>query len=100
MNDQSEDSSLGDGILEAIMSEGKEQAVDQTIKYLQLLYESRKPVALTRIGGPAGLHMSRIAFAIMIKFSDLLDNFQILVGAIEIQIELDDGIDQIFTVIK
>lgn len=82
------------------MSEGKDKAVDEAIKYLQLLYETRKPVALARIGGQAGLHMSRIAFAIMIKFSDLLDNFQMLVGAIEIQIELDDDIDQIFTTIK
>lgn len=75
MNDKTSVCTEEDKVLEAIMNEGKDQSVDETIKYLQLIYEKKKPIPLARIGGKVGLHMSRIAFAIMIKFSDLLDNF-------------------------
>jgi hypothetical protein len=100
LNDEACDYTTEDQVLEAIINEGKDESVDQAIKYLQLLYEKRKPIPLARIGGKAGLQMSRIAFAIMIKFSDLLDIFQMIVNAIQIQIELNDDKNEIMSIIK
>lgn len=71
-----------DLMIEAIISEGKDPQVDAVIKYLQLIYETRKPIPIARIGGEAGLRMSRAAFAIMIKFSDLVEDFNFLNDAI------------------
>jgi len=36
-------------------------------------------VPFARLGGKDGLRMSRAAFAVMVKFSDLLDDFRSLV---------------------
>lgn len=46
---------------------------------------------IARLGSAAGLRMTRAAFAIMIKFSDLIHEFSQLIMAIEIEAQLGDN---------
>jgi hypothetical protein len=48
-------------------------------------------VPFARLGGADGLRLSRAAFAVMIKFSDLLDDFTALVDAVAMQAGLEEG---------
>lgn len=48
-------------------------------------------VPSARTGGKDGLRMSRAAFAVMVKFSDLLEDFVALVDAVAMQAALEDG---------
>jgi hypothetical protein len=82
--------------MEAIICEGKNGEVDATIKYLQRMFEKRTPaVPVARLGGQSGLRMSRAAFAVMIKFSDLLEDFKNLVDEVTMQAEMvEEGADK------
>ena len=52
---------------------------------LQTILENKRPlVTYSRLGGQNGLRMSRAAFGVMIKFSDLIDTIQNAVDEIEI----------------
>jgi len=47
-------------------------------------------VPYARMGGANGLKMSRAAFAVMIKFSDMLDDFNVIVDAVAMQAPLQE----------
>lgn len=64
-----------DHLLQAIMSKGKDEEVDLLIDLLQHSLETMQPmVAHARIGGPQGLRMNRVAFAVTIKFGCLVED--------------------------
>jgi hypothetical protein len=49
--------------------------VDQLVGYLQNFLETKRPfVPHARLGGIDGMRMSRAAFGVMVKFSDLTDS--------------------------
>jgi hypothetical protein len=69
--------------LYAVIFPGKDEDTDLTIQCLQFILERKMPmVPFARLGGADGLGMSRAAFAVMIKFSDLLDDFLVLVDTV------------------
>ena len=74
--------------LEAIVTEGKSKGVDFTIGLLQKLV--MRTVAYSRIGGQDGLRMTRAAFAVMIKFSDLESMWNCCVESVMLN-EDDEG---------
>lgn len=75
-----------DDTLDAIIHQGKDQDTDLAIMHLQRILETRIPmVPFARLGGADGLRMSRAAFAVMVKFSDLLDDFRSLVDQVGMQ---------------
>lgn len=47
-------------------------------------------VPFARLGGADGLRLSRAAFAVMVKFSDLLDDFRALVDQVDMQAQMED----------
>jgi hypothetical protein len=82
--------------------------VDLTIKYLQTMLETgqAKPdgsslnamqkMMLKResnLSGTDGMKMSRAAFAVIIKFCDLLDDFTNLTDAVSIETQMNEGED-------
>ena len=68
--------SLNDPVLNAIIIDGEDDEVDYVIGLLQAALEQRRPpVTYARLGGMNGLKLSRAAFAVMLKFSDVLDDF-------------------------
>ena len=72
-----------ENILEAIIDEGKNSDVDCIIQVLQKQLQTRIPmVPFSRTGGANGLSMTRAAYAVMIKFSDLQDEFTQLVDTV------------------
>jgi hypothetical protein len=72
--------------LDDIIEAGKNSDVDLTLKCLQRMLETKIPmVPHARMGGQDGLRMSRAAFAVMIKFSDLLDDFHSIVDAVSME---------------
>jgi len=72
--------------LYAVIFPGKDDDTDLTIQCLQFILERKMPmVPFARIGGADGLKMSRAAFAVMIKFSDLLEDFLVLVDTVSMQ---------------
>jgi hypothetical protein len=55
-----------------------------TIKYLEQIFKTKKPFnPLSRVGGAAGVTLSRPAFAIMIKFSNHYNDFIALVDSVK-----------------
>jgi hypothetical protein len=65
-----------DKILQAIIQPGKDASTDSLITCLQRALETKMPmVPFARGGGPNGLKMTRAAFSLMIKFSDMLEDF-------------------------
>lgn len=86
-----------DRVLEAILQAGKDAETDLTIEYLQRILEAipmkdrDAMVPFARLGGADGLRLSRAAFAVMVKFSDLLDDFTALVDAVAMQAALEEG---------
>jgi hypothetical protein len=54
--------------------------------------ETKVPiVGYCRLGGPDGLRMTRAAFSVMIKFSDLVDDFNALVDTVGMQAPLENA---------
>jgi len=47
-------------------------------------------VPFARLGGADGLRLSRAAFAVMVKFSDLLDDFTSLVDQVGMQAQIEE----------
>lgn len=83
LSNESQDS---DDTLQAIIYKGKNADVDKAIKYLQKMIESSRPrPAYASLGGENGLKLTRSAFAVMIKFSDLLQDFEMLVDTIAME---------------
>jgi len=68
------------------------------------MIETKIPmVPHARMGGVDGLRMSRAAFAVMIKFSDLLDDFSTIVDAVSMSaaVQEDPGnLTQLIATIK
>ena len=80
-----------DTILKAILKEGNDIDTDLTIRLFQKMLETRRPmITYARLGGLDGLRMTRAAFAVMIKFSDLLEDFIALVDAVGMQNNLEE----------
>jgi hypothetical protein len=101
--------------LEAIINSGLNEDVDLTIKYLQIMLETgqanpdsptlnaMQKVMLKRessLSGNDGMKMSRAAFAVIIKFCDLLDDFTNLTDAVSIETQMNEGPDQEKSVIE
>lgn len=96
------------------MESGKNDQVDTAINYLQRVLETGSnlehklnPMQLkqkqltSRFGGAQGLRLSRLAFAVIIKFQDLLEDFRNMVDSVAIEIEMsDDGPDKEKAVIE
>ena len=84
-------------VLAAILHAGTDAETDLTLEYLQRMLEALPMkdrdamVPFARLGGADGLRLSRAAFAVMIKFSDLLDDFTALVDAVVMQASLEEG---------
>ena len=54
-----------------------------------MLEDRRPPISFARLGGLNGLKISRAAFAVMLKYSDVLDDFVALKDEITVQAELE-----------
>ncbi len=75
-----------DKLISALIHPGQNQMVDKLVGYLQNFLETKRPfVPHARLGGIDGMRMSRAAFGVMIKFSDLTDTIQTLVDEIDLQ---------------
>lgn len=75
-----------DQLLTAIVHKGTSEIVDKVIQHLQQLLERKTPlVAFARLSGEDGMRLSRAAFAVMIKFSELFDDFAALVDEVDMQ---------------
>ena len=60
-----------DKLLEAIISQGRNENVDRVISILQNFLERKVPfVPYARLTGADGMRLSRAAFSVMIKFSE------------------------------
>lgn len=57
-----------------VIYEGTDEDIDRLIDVLQRSYARRK-MALAGLGGKDGMRLTRAAFAVMLKFSDLTDDF-------------------------
>lgn len=75
--------------LSAIITSGKDEEVDLVIKLLQKIYVKQN-MAVASLGGARGMTLSRAAFAIMIKFSDLTDDFLRMVDDLAMEAECAD----------
>lgn len=74
-----------DKLISALIHSGENQMVDKLVGYLQNFLETKRPfVPHARLGGVDGMRMSRAAFGVMIKFSDLTDSIQTLVDEIDL----------------
>ena len=75
-NNQEPENFEDDKILKAIIHSGSDASTDSLIACLQRSLETKIPmVPFARGGGPNGLKMTRSAFALLIKFSDMLEDF-------------------------
>ena len=73
-----------DKILQAIIQPGKDESTDSLITCLQRALETKMPmVPFARGGGPNGLRMARSAFALLIKFGDVLEDFVSVVDQVQ-----------------
>jgi hypothetical protein len=64
-----------DKLISALIHSGQNKMVDQLVGYLQSFLETKRPfVPHARLGGIDGMRMSRAAFGVMVKFSDLTDS--------------------------
>jgi hypothetical protein len=72
--------------LSAIITAGKDEEVDLVIKLLQKIYVKQN-MAVASLGAARGMTLSRAAFAIMIKFSDLTDDFLRMVDDLAMEAE-------------
>lgn len=78
--------------LNSVIVPGTDEETDLTLQCLQYILERKMPmVPFARLGGPEGLKMSRAAFAVMIKFSDLSEDFQVLVDTVNMQATEEEG---------
>jgi hypothetical protein len=69
-----------DRILESIILAGKDKTTDCLLACFQKIFETSIPmVPYARLAGLNGLMMARAAFALLIKFGDLLEDFVSLV---------------------
>jgi hypothetical protein len=74
-----------DKLISALIHSGENQMVDKLVGYLQNFLETKRPfVPHARLGGVDGMRMSRAAFGVMIKFSDLTDSIQTLVDEVDL----------------
>lgn len=65
-----------DKILQGIIREGQDAATDEIIKCLQQCYAKQPQTCFkANVGGANGLKMTRSAFALLIKFSNMLEEF-------------------------
>jgi hypothetical protein len=86
-----------DHVLAAILHAGTDAETDLTLGYLQRMLaalpmkDRDAMVPFAGLGGADGLRLSRAAFAVMVKFSDLLDDFTALVDAVAMQAGLEEG---------
>ena len=77
-----------DQLLTIIVHKGTSEIVDKVIQHLQQLLERKMPlVAFARLSGEDGMRLSRAAFAVMLKFSELFDDFAALVDEVDMQWE-------------
>lgn len=73
-----------DTYLEAVITEGKNEWVDILINALQHHLQTKKPfVPHAKIGQADGMRLSRAAFAVMVKFSDLTQELMSSIDEIE-----------------
>lgn len=76
--------------LEAITHSGKDASTDSLITCLQRALETKMPmVPFARGGGPNGLKMTRAAFSLLIKFSDMLEDFVSVVDQVQFFKEIE-----------
>jgi len=57
-------------------------------------------VTFARIGGKDGMRMCRAAFAVMLKFSDLIEEFVALSDGVAMQLPLEDDATKEANIIK
>lgn len=82
-----------DKVVNAIIYKGQNPQVDRLIGYLQQFLERKIPlVAYARLSGEDGMRLSRAAFAVMIKFSEYFEEFNMLVDEMDMlwaELEID-----------
>ena len=80
-----------DDLIDQILHQGKEEDTDEVLRLIQRIVETKIPmIPYARLGGANGLRMTRAAFAVMRKFSDLLEDFMALADAVAMQASLED----------
>jgi len=84
-----EDSIDDDRILKAIINEGVDPSTDYLLKCIQKALEAKIPMAYARLAGENGLRMTRAAFALLIKFGDMLEDFVSLVDQVQFFNEIE-----------
>lgn len=84
------EASEDDRILEAIIEAGKDKTTDLLITCLQKALEAKVGMARAQLARANGLALTRAAFAPLIKFSDLLEDFVSLVDQLQFFNEVED----------
>lgn len=88
--DQNASPTSDDRILQAVIQEGKDAMTDCLLKCLQRSFEQQLPrITYARFAGQNGLRMARSAFALLIKFSDMLEDFVSLVDQAQFYNEVE-----------
>lgn len=88
--EQTASPSSDDKILQAVIQEGEDVMTDCLLKCLQRSLEQQLPrIAYARVAGQNGLRMARAAFALLIKFSDMLEDFVSLVDQAQFYNEVE-----------
>ena len=71
-----------------IIHSGIDEEVDLTIEHLQkMLLKNRLKYAYAAVGGEEGMKLTRAAFGVMLKFSDLTDDFTLMASEVMEEIE-------------
>ena len=85
-----------DRIFGEVMTQGKNEICDLLIKVLQYCFEMQVPaVSYAKQGGEAGLRLTRAAFAVMAKYSQMGSKLENMVNEIDIlETELDSSLDE------
>jgi hypothetical protein len=81
-----------DKLIEAVIHQGQNPHVDRLLAYLQGFLTRKIPFcAFANLGGADGMRLTRAAFGVMIRFSELYDSFLQLADTVDMEWSMLEG---------
>jgi hypothetical protein len=83
-----------DRLLREILNNGENEHIDMLIKGLQCYVRSKPNLTYCRIGGAIAEKLTRMAFAVMVKFAGLSEDLERIVAEVEyssVSLTLEEG---------